>query len=259
MVTVEFGLSTCMDRLLLLKKIGQAAGGKILAQARDDDRHTVRLEEAATRSVVRGHQLRGYQSPRLQHVYPFPYDTKGRVLLESELRAKFPLMYAFLMRQQHELSKRALAKGCPWYSTFRQKPQRLSQGPKLLSAKITSGGKFSLIDASQTLPHNSVISLAGHSGMLNPYYLLGIVNSKIFMRYVSLTMPKINLGRHSLRLSRLRCFPVPDPTSENVRQASQAISSLVRDLVQQSRRNAPSQKLLAAIDRQVADLYQTDH
>lgn len=258
LVAIEFGLSTSMDRLLLLKKIGQAAGGNILAQARDD-KHTVRLEEAATRSVLRGHQLRGYQSPRLQHIYPFPYDAKGRVLLEDELRAKFPLMYAFLVRQKAELSKRALAKGCPWYSTFRQKPNCLSQGPKLLSAKITSGGKFSLIDDPQTLPHNSVISLADHSGMLDPYYLLGIVNSRIFMRYVSLTMPKINLGRHSLRLSRLRCFPVPDPISENVRQASQTISSLARDLLRQSRRSVPSQKLLAAIDRQVADLYQTDH
>jgi adenine-specific DNA-methyltransferase len=258
LVAVESGLSTDIDRLLLLKKTGRVAGGILLAQSRDNDDHTIRLEEAATRSVVRGHQSRGYQPPRLQHVYPFPYDAKGRVLTEDALRTGFPLMYAYLLKNRAELSQRALAKGCPWYSTFARRPQRLAQGLRLLSAKITSGNSFSLIDNPQLLAHNSVVVLTDRSGAIDPYYLLGIVNSKVFTRYVSLTMPKTNVGRYSLRLSRLRRFPVPDPTSENTRQASQAISSLVRDLVQQSSRHPPSQDLLTAVDCQVADLYGVD-
>ena len=257
-MVVESGLSTGIDQLLLLKKTGRVAGGSILAQSRDDDNRAVRLEEAATRSVVRGHQLRCYQPPRLQHVYPFPHNAEGHVLLEGELRATFPLMYAYLLRNRAELSQRVLAKGCPWYSTFRRRPQCLAQGPRLLSAKVTSGNGFSLIDDSQLLAHSSVVVFRSRTESLDPYYLLGIVNSKVFARYVSLTMPKINVGRYSLRLSRLRRFPVPYPMSENTRQTSQAISSLVHDLVQQSIRRPPSQELLTAIDRQVADLYGVD-
>ncbi len=258
LVTVAFGLSSGIDRLLLLKKTGRVSGGIILAQSRDNDDHNIRLEEAATRSVVRGYQLRGYQPPKLQHVYSFPYDAKGRAFVEDDLRVRFPLMYAYLLSKQAELSKRALAKGCPWYSTFRRWPQRVSQGPRLLSAKITSGNSFSLIDNSQLLAHNSVVVLTDRRGTLDPYYLLGIVNSKIFTRYVSLTMPKINVGRYSLQLSRLRRFPVPDPASENTRHTSQAISSLVQNLMHQSLRRPPLQELLTAIDRQVADLYGVD-
>ena len=128
----------------------------------------------------------------------------------------------------------------------------------MLSAKITSGRSFSLIDDSQLFAHSSVVVLTGRSGMLDPYYLLGIVNSKVFTRYVSLTMPKTNVGRYSLRLSRLRRFPIPDPTSGTVQEASQAISSHVRDLVQQSLRRPPSRELLTSIDRQVVDLYGVD-
>ena len=258
LVTIESGLSTGIDRLLLLKKTGRGVGGTILTKSRDDDDYTIRLEEAATRSVVRGHQLRGYQPPKLRHVHPFPYDTKGRVLVENDLRVRFPLLHAYLLRKKSELSKRTLAKGCPWYSTFIRQPKRLARGPRLMSAKITSGNSFSIIDDLQLLAHCSVIVLKDHAGKADPYYLLGIVNSKVFTRYVSLTMPKTNVSRYSLRLSRLRQFPIPDPACESTRQSSQAISSLVQDLVQQSMRRPPSQKLMTDIDRRVADLYGVD-
>jgi hypothetical protein len=207
---------------------------------------------------VRGHQLRGYQPPKLRHVHPFPYDANGRVLLENDLRVQFPLMHAYLSRKKSELSKRTLAKGCPWYSTFIRQPKCLACGPRLMSAKITSGNSFSIIDDSQLLAHCSVVVLTDHTGKLDPYYLLGIVNSRVFTRYVSLTMPKTNVGRYSLRLSRLRRFPVPDPACESTRQSSQAISSLVHNLVQQSMQCPPAQELMKAIDRQVADLYGVD-
>ncbi|MFC1596330.1 Eco57I restriction-modification methylase domain-containing protein [Planctomycetota bacterium] len=258
LVTIESGLSTGIDRLLLLKRTGRVAGGIILVQSREDVDRVLRLEEAATRSVVRGRQLRGYQPPKLQHVHPFPYDAKGRPLGEGRLQARFPLAYAYLLRNQVDLSKRALAKGCAWYSTFCRRPRCASLGPRLLSAKIASGRSFSLIDDSQLLTHSSVVVLTGRNDMLDPYYLLGIVNSKVFTRYVSLTMPKTNVGRYSLRLSRLRWFPVPDPMSETVQAPSRAISSLVRDLVQQSFQHLTSRDLLTSIDRQVADLYGVD-
>lgn len=255
LVTIESGLSTGIDRLLLLRRAGRASDKVVLAQSRDDTERTIRLEEAATRSVVRGHQLRGYQPPRLQHVYPFPYDAQGRPLGEGSLQARFPLVYAYLLGNQANLSNRALAKGCQWYSTFCRRLRCASPGPRLLSAKITSGRSFSLIDDLQLLAHSSVVVLTCRSGILDPYYLLGIVNSKVFTHYMSLTMPKTNVGRYSLRLSRLRWFPVPDPTSASVREATQAISSLVRELVQQSLRQSPSQELLTSINRQVTDLY----
>jgi len=258
LVTIESGLSTGVDRLLLLRRVGRASDGVILAQSRDDTDRTIRLEKAATRSVVRGHQLRGYRPPRLHHVYPFPYDAQGRPHGEDSLQARFPLVYAYLFGNQVDLSKRALARGCPWYSTFCRRLRCASPEPRLLSAKITSGRSFSLIDDSQLLAHNSVVVLTCRNGILDPYYLLGIVNSKVFTRYVSLTMPKTNVGRYSLRLSRLRWFPVPDPTSASVREAAQAMSSLVRGLVQQSLRQSPSQELLTVIDHQVTNLYGVD-
>jgi len=167
-------------------------------------------------------------------------------------------MHAYLSRKQSELSKRTLAKGCPWYSTFIRQPKCLARVPRLMSAKITSGNSFSIIDDLQLLAHCSVVVLTDHAGKVDPYYLLGIVNSEVFTRYVSLTMPKTNVDRYSLRLSRLRRFPVPDPACESKWQSSQAISSLVQDLVQQSMDRPPSPELMKAIDRRVADLYGVD-
>jgi len=244
LVTIESGLSTGIDRLLLLKKTGRGVGRTVVTESRDEDNNTIRLEEAGIRSVVRGHQLRGYQPPKLRHVHPFPYDAKGRVFVESDLRVRFPLMHAYLSRKKSDLSKRKLAKGCPWYSTFIRQPKCLPHRPRLMSAKITSGNSFSIIDDLQLLAHCSVVVLTDHARKVDPYYLLGIVNSKVFTRYVSLTMPKTNVGRYSLRLSRLRQFTVPDPACEGPRQPSQAISSLVRDIVQHSMDRPPSPELM---------------
>jgi len=88
LVTIESGLSTAIDRLLLLKKTGRGVGRTIVTESRDEDDNTIRFEEAGIRSVVRGHQLRGYQPPKLRHVHPYPYDANGRALGEDNLQVR---------------------------------------------------------------------------------------------------------------------------------------------------------------------------
>ena len=44
---------------------------------------------------------------------------------------------------------------------------------------------------------------------VNPYFLLGLLNSSVFWRYAQFRTPTMGLGRHVYRLSALRDFPVP--------------------------------------------------
>jgi len=208
LVTVEHGPSRGIDEILLLKKL-RACSAEILAQRRGEH-GAIRFEAAAMRAVVRGHQLKRYGQSRLPNVCPFPYeDQLGKPLSEANLRATYPQTYSYLLSHRAALSRRHLPKRCPWYSTFVRLPGKISGSGRLMSARITSGASFALIRDPKLLAHNSVVVLTPRNDSVDLCYLLGVLNSRVFARYISLTMPRISAGRFSLRLSALRRFPVP--------------------------------------------------
>ena len=251
LVKIEHGPSTGLDRVLLLKQAGRSINGEVFAQARKS-KQTFRLEEAAVRFVVRGRQIRGYRPPTLRYLYPFPYDAHGDVLPEQELQTRFPLMYAYLSLYRGELLRRPLPKGCRWYSTFCHPRRCEARGPRLISGRIVSRGSFGLVSDLDVLTHSSVVVLTPRISKVDPYYLLGVLNSRAFGRYVSLTMPMINTGRYSLRLSALRLFPVPDPESQRNHAICRRVASLVHDLLRMSARQAAPSHLASAIEDEVA-------
>ena len=74
----------------------------------------------------------------------------------------------------------------PWYSTFIRLPGKISRSGRLMSARITAGSGFALICDPKLLAHNSVVVLTPLDDGVDLHYLLGVLNSKVFSRYVSL-------------------------------------------------------------------------
>jgi hypothetical protein len=122
-------------------------------------------------------------------------------------------------------------------------------------ARITSGNRFTLIRDPSLIAHNSVVVLTPIDENVDLYYLLGVLNSKIFARYVSLTMPRINAGRFSLRLTALRGFPLPSVRSDADEAACGRIASLVCQWFNISVSCLEKSDLMNAIDDEVARLY----
>jgi hypothetical protein len=245
-----------MDSVFLLREVSRLVGRPLVTSVRMDGKKVL-VELDVLRAVVRGHQLRGYRPPRLRNVYLFPYDPMGRVLSEESLRDEYPLAYGYLVAQLAPLASRSLAEGCPWYATFPDLPYRPASGSRVMSSRITSGGGFGLIDDSTVLGHNSVVIITMRGMTCDPYYILGVLNSKVFSRYMSLTMPPISAGRHSLRLTPLRRFPIPHPVDRESEAACQRIAALARDLSHRAvGRTAPDKH--ATIESEVARLYGLD-
>jgi hypothetical protein len=253
LVTVEHGPSTAMDGILLLKKV-QCGRSEILARRRKEQ-ETTRFEAAAMRSVIRGHQLKKHGRVSLPNLYPFLYDDKnGRPLSEADLRVIYPLTYQYLLFHQDALSRRHLAKGCPWYSTFVRLPGKILHYRRLMTPTITSGGGFVLINDPKLLAHNSVVEHTPLDDHIDLYFLLGVLNSRVFSRYMALTMPRISAGRFSLRLSAMRRFPVPAAPTDSSEWAVRQIALLTRELLGFPAGRARSD-LRDTIDAEVAQLY----
>jgi hypothetical protein len=103
------------------------------------------------------------------------------------------------------------------------------------------------------LCHGGVLSLAPDSAEIDPYYLLGVCNSTIFWTFVQHRMPTMGNGRHTIRLERLRQFPLVVPCPDNqgsVQAIATAAQSLVVDPVPLRRK-----EMIAEIDRMVRKLY----
>ena len=103
-----------------------------------------------------------------------------------------------------------------------------------------SGGVFSLVSANATL--------------VDPCYLLGICNSSVFWAFVKHKMPTMGIGRHAIRLERLRQFPIVLPSPEN-QSLVQSIVTSVRSLLADSPSLPECKRVMAEIDHLVCRLY----
>jgi hypothetical protein len=63
---------------------------------------------------------------------------------------------------------------------------------------------------------------------IDPHYLLGILNSSIFWRFIRLTTPYMGCGRQVLRLSDVRRFPIPWPMTEKRQRLCETIGDFAR-------------------------------
>jgi hypothetical protein len=103
--------------------------------------------------------------------------------------------------------------------------------------------------------HDSVVVITPVKNRIDPYFLLGVLNSKIFARYVALTMPKINVGRFSLRLLPLRRFPLPILESGDNAAAYGRIATMVREWHAQSADCLQGRILPDPIEAEIDRLY----
>jgi len=122
-------------------------------------------------------------------------------------------------------------------------------------AKINSGGGFRLVNDPMLVAHCSVAVLTPRDDTMDLYFLLGVLNSKVFARYVSLTMPRISAGRFSLRLSPLRQFSVPNSKSGANETACRHIASLVGEWLRLPTTHLGQSDVTDIIEEEVARLY----
>ena len=170
--------------------------------------------------------------PESRDLCVFTYDSAGHVLPEDDLKTNFPHAYQYLMRCRPCLAARPTKVSVPWYATSRE-VSGLFQC-RLISSKISSPLGFTVIDDPATVCHNSVVMIAPNVSKIDPYCLLGILNSSVFWRFVRLTTPYMGCGRQVLRLSDVRRFPIPWPMTAERQQLCETIGDLARQAMQAS-------------------------
>jgi hypothetical protein len=63
---------------------------------------------------------------------------------------------------------------------------------------------------------------------IDPFCLLGILNSQVFWQFLRLTTPYMGCGRQVLRLADVRRFSIPRPMTEKQRHLCSLIGALAQ-------------------------------
>jgi Eco57I restriction-modification methylase len=250
-VSICPGLVTGADPVFLLRRVGSSGDDVMLVQGRERGRHLL-LESALLRPIVRNRDIKGYERLSSRTVCLAPYDCSGRPLPESVLRDCHPLAYQYLLKHRRTLARRSGIRPQEWYALRSPSCLTLEPGPRVLLKLICSGSDFTMDAAGQYLGHAGTLMLAADQRHVDPFYLLGVLNSRVFWFFVQQTMPTMGHGRHVLRRSTLRRFPLV--ISDLSRDAQQQIAGSVRRLLGGISQTEQS-PILAEIDQLIGELY----
>ena len=221
------GWNTGADGVFILRRLDHAPGGDLVAVRHRRSKEEFHLESRLLRPIVHGRDVASFAPPRPMNIAIYPFDDAGIPLPEKQLADEAPRLWDYLLTCRHELETVKRQKSLPWYS-----PRSSVAGPfadvRLLGAMVTAGRNMTVARDPALIAHSSVLRVIPGNG-LDPFLLLGILNSLVFWQYTRLTVPTMGLGRHVFRVGRVRTFPFPPPECWQTPRAT-ALAELARTM-----------------------------
>jgi hypothetical protein len=265
------GNKTGADDIYILDVLQQ--GSKLTRVRNSSTGQTLSLETAILRPLVRSEDLHRYDLTPASRVLLFPYVPKGDggVLVDSKtLEEKFPRAWAYLQANRPTLSRRKGPR--TWWAYSAPKSLGRFERKKILTPDLAPNASFSY-DPGGRLHFPGGVS--GGYGILipegtDPYYLLGLLNSRLLDKLLQSVSTQMQGGWYSFEHLYIKRLPirVVDPKETRALALSQEIArssarlcelyprlhhtppSTERDGIEREVRAAES-----AIDERVAELY----
>lgn len=228
-VHVSLGLCTGADDVFLLKADGRPTNGIATMMTRRGRR--LELESTAVKPIRRTRQSAVSFSEAQEHVCVFPYDTKGRVLGEEAFRKSCPMAYHYLFAHKQKLLSRRLCPDQMWYALRKVDVASHFGKAKIFAPTVCSARGF-LLDTNGRLCHHSLLTITPLDLAIDPHYLLGLLNSDILWRYISLRTGRMGSERRVLRLGIAKRLPIVLPQTRSQR-------TLAAEIARQCRRLGP--------------------
>lgn len=241
-VQLSLGMCTGADDVFILRRADQSLGRQTVAVAARSG-EPLELESAVLRPILRGRHSRLSNGERPAYYCIFPYDATGEVLHEKLFQHTYPMAYRYLLEHKPRLVNRRLCPEQPWYALRKVDVARHVNKPKLIAPTVVSQRGFQY-DSHGVLCHHGLITIVSLDRTLSMRYLLGILNSELLWRYISLRSTRMGGDRRVLRLQLAKRLPIIVPKTRVQR-------SMAAEIVRASRQSMES----VCIDEIVLCLY----
>lgn len=253
-VDICFGAATGADKVFLLKNVEDLDSKSVLSESRFLDDVFV-FESSILRPILRGRHISGYIAPEAETLCIFPYDETGNLIAEDTLQMEFPRTYRYLKSCQSYLGSRKPKDGQPWYAFRNENVSRFLQSPKIVASGVSSGSGFTVDLHQHLFCNNSVILVVPDKNIINPYFLLAVLNSNIFGKWVQHRMPTLGSGWHSYRVSIFRKFPIPTLPHGQDNRLFEEVANFAAKLLNEKLNGTDRTNILSSIDEMVCNLY----
>lgn len=256
-VRIHLGTCTGADEVFIVKLRHPHRKGRILPCS-TKSLGDVLLEADLLKPILRGREIAPYSAiAGTGAMCLFPYDRHARPYCATDLRRRHPLAWKYLSLHRGSLRRRRVPTSQPWYAFRRRMAANASAEPKLVASAISRPGGFAIDSRGMAVCHQSVLVISAFDTLVDPYLLMGILNSRVGRAYVECCMPRRNDSGYALRVGVMRQFPLVLPKTKQQRTVAARIHSRVRRLVHKTSTASLRETLKMEIDHLAGELYGT--
>jgi len=246
------GLKTSADNIYILE----------LRDSDDDYFHSFsretgklyELEKGVTNYLIKGGDSKRYCQAKPSLVIIFPYQN-SKLISPDEFQEYAPNVWNYLKENEKYLRQREGGRMDKegWYGYIYPKALDVIMKPKLFTPDIAPDSRVSFDITGEIFFTGGT---AGGYGItpkkeISPYYLLGLLNSKIFMWYIENTSTQMKGGWYSFESRFIRDFPVKLPVNNQIEHFSNEVY-----FTKSKNDNTDTTALEAEIDLLVYHLYE---
>jgi hypothetical protein len=198
-------------------------------------------------------------------LFPYIKNEKGdmRLILEQELKIKFPLTYHYLLDHKEELEnrERGRMKGSDWYAYIYPKALDVMSLPKIFTPDIAPTSSFSH-DASGEIFFTGGVS-GGYGILVNSKYsknfVYGLLNSQLLDWFNKQIATVMRGGYYSYESRFIKNWPIQlgdQATQNNIASSVEQLLELHQKLAaaQTAHEKTILQRQIAATDNQIDQL-----
>lgn len=250
------GIVTLGDDIFILEKRQVNSDHTICYSKKIED--IVTIESEILKPTLKGENIRRYKkcNSDLLVFYPHKKDENGKTvpLEENEMQDKFPMAYQYISQFKDYLKdKKVKYKTNPkyWYSLHRARQQYIFEQYKLITPQLQNIPHFTF-DKNNWFPDAGGYSLILKNSNERDYlYLLGILNSEVFMYFIKNTSNPYNNNYYYFKTQYIEPFRLP--LCNELQKES--ISNLVSTILEDKENNKNTDELEKQINLYVYKLY----
>ena len=214
------GSSTGNDAVFVLEQAKQQ--GKITSAFSKASSEIINIETKILRHFVHGEDVKPYRPQQTSKMLIFPYSKnrngKWEFIPLQELGKKYPKAFTYLQSHRKTLmGRKCKLKKDEFYRYSAARSLNFYPQPKIMIPDMLVSNRIGM-DVSGVLYHNANIHSVDFNQKVDgndPYFYLGVLNSKLFWFFIKNTTTSIRGDAYRLTPQFLRSFAFPVITDEN--------------------------------------------
>lgn len=173
---------------------GIATGKDSVFLVKEDVISQYSIEKDIIRPFLKGKDISPYKINWSGFYVIYPYNPEGKVISEHEFKDKYPNAYHYLEMHRDDLKGRGYFDKSTklWFELWNQRKAERFEGVKIVTLDNASRNSFS-VDISNFYGTTTVYNIKLKDNSISPYYIVGILNSKLLDFYhKSKSIPQAN-------------------------------------------------------------------